>query len=170
MSTHKPKRSGAEHVDPDLPITPMLDMSFQLLAFFVVIFKPAPTEGQLALALPSEKQDDALLNLGRVQAVPDKPRYYIVRATATETGTLEKLTLVEEGSPAPPRDLGANVTAFRDELKTLSADLAREQKTGRLTLELDDKLRQAFVVQLMDTGIRAGFRDISPVPVERAKR
>jgi hypothetical protein len=100
----------------------------------------------------------------------DKPRTYIVRATATDSGAIERLTIVEESSPAPPRDLGANVTAFRDELTALSTQLAREQKIGHLMLEVDGKLLQKFVVQLMDTGTRAGFSDISPVPVEKARR
>ena len=164
----KPRRK-ADHVEPDLPVTPMLDMAFQLLAFFIVTFKPAPTEGQLALALPREEKggDGWRVHIGNE---PDKPRYYVVRATATDGGGIERLTLVEEGSAAPPKDLGANVVAFRDELTAISARLAREQKPGRLTLELDDKLRQAFVVQLMDTGARAGFDNISPVPVDSAKR
>jgi biopolymer transport protein ExbD len=169
MPSHKPKRPGTDHVDPDLPITPMLDMSFQLLAFFIMTFKPAPTEGQLALALP---RPDAGLDAPAVVRANevDKPRDYVVRATATTNGAIERLMIAEESSPAPPKDLGANVTAFRDELTALSAQLARERKTGRLTLELDDKLLHAFVVQLLDTGARAGFSDISPVPVEKARR
>ena len=36
-------------------VTPMLDMTFQLLFFFVITFKPTPIEGQIALYLPREK-------------------------------------------------------------------------------------------------------------------
>jgi hypothetical protein len=32
-----------------LPITPMLDMSFLLLAFFLFLLRPTPAEGQLAI-------------------------------------------------------------------------------------------------------------------------
>src|SRR6187549_2749335 len=49
----KHKRVQAKPTSPDLPITPMLDMSFQLMAFFILTFKPAPTEVQLALMLPN---------------------------------------------------------------------------------------------------------------------
>src|SRR5262245_58331109 len=41
-------------VEVALPITPMLDMAFQLLFFFVVNFNPADLEGRLDLNLPSE--------------------------------------------------------------------------------------------------------------------
>ena len=36
----------------ELNMAAMLDMAFQLLAFFILTFRPAPVEGQLALNLP----------------------------------------------------------------------------------------------------------------------
>lgn len=36
----------------DLNLAAMLDMAFQLLAFFILTFKPAPVEGQLGMHLP----------------------------------------------------------------------------------------------------------------------
>jgi len=36
----------------ELNLAAMLDMAFQLLAFFILTFKPAPIEGQLSLKLP----------------------------------------------------------------------------------------------------------------------
>ena len=33
-------------------VTPMLDMSFQLLSFFVITYRPMPTEGQLSINMP----------------------------------------------------------------------------------------------------------------------
>ena len=35
-----------------LNVTAMLDMAFQLLAFFVLTFKPPPAEAQIFLKLP----------------------------------------------------------------------------------------------------------------------
>lgn len=160
-------RAGTDHVEPELPITPMLDMSFQLLAFFLITFKVAPTEGQLALALPPAD------GKGPVVAKFDplnKPAHYTVRATATDSGAIESLSVLEEGAATPPRPLGANVAAVRDELTAHRTRLRSEGREGRVTLELDDKLHQGFVVQLLDTGIRAGFENVSPVPLDAAKR
>lgn len=42
-----------------LPITPMLDMSFQLLFFFMLNFNPQPAEAFVEMALPSEAQKAA---------------------------------------------------------------------------------------------------------------
>jgi biopolymer transport protein ExbD len=154
-------------VEPDLPITPMLDMSFQLLAFFIMTFKPAPTEGQIALSL--QKEEDDFGQVVPVVPAPDTPRLYVARVQATNGGTIARIIFAEEGAVAS-KSLGADVTAFRDELTAAAARLARENRTGKLLLELDDRLLQAFVVQLVDTGVRTGFRDVSPVPVAPNRR
>jgi biopolymer transport protein ExbD len=43
------KRQKTEEVE--VPITPMLDMAFQLLTFFILTYHPAPTEGQFSMNL-----------------------------------------------------------------------------------------------------------------------
>lgn len=48
MRRKKRRRQGAV----ELNVAAMLDMAFQLLAFFIFTFKPAPIEGQLSLKLP----------------------------------------------------------------------------------------------------------------------
>jgi biopolymer transport protein ExbD len=155
-------------MEPDLPITPMLDMSFQLLAFFIMTFRPAPTEGQIALTLPKEE--------GGGMSIPspideNKPKHYIVRVAVTENGKIGQMSILEEGSAnITPKDLGANVEAYAAELAALSKQLAAQQKTGKVTLEIGEKLLQEYVVQLVDNGIRAGFTDISPVPSDPKKR
>lgn len=170
MLRRKRHRTGTDFVEPDLPITPMLDMTFQLLAFFIMTFQPAPTEGQIALTLP---KDEGGPSASAPPSITDtnKPVHYIVRVTAADNGTIEKITISEEGSAAAvPTDLGASVEAYRDRLTALAAQIAAQQKTGKVTLELGDKLLESYVVQLLDTGIRAGFTDISPVPLDPKKR
>ena len=164
------RRQETDHVQPDLPITPMLDMSFQLLAFFIMTFKPAPTEGQIALTLPKEEGGPSSM------AIPtptdeNKPKHYIVRVAAADNGTIEKMTIVEEGAADPKgEDLGPDVAKYHAKLASLSGQLAKDNKPGKLTLEIADKLIQEYVVQLVDQGIRAGFNDISPVPINPKDR
>jgi biopolymer transport protein ExbD len=43
------KRSKQQEVE--VQITPMLDMAFQLLTFFILTYRPAPVEGQFAMNL-----------------------------------------------------------------------------------------------------------------------
>ena len=46
---HKKKR---HQDDVELNLTAMLDMAFQLLAFFILTFRPSPVEGQIMLRMP----------------------------------------------------------------------------------------------------------------------
>ena len=48
MSRHRKKKDKAE---VEVQITPMLDMAFQLLTFFILTYRPAPVEGQFSLNL-----------------------------------------------------------------------------------------------------------------------
>ncbi len=174
MLSHTRKRQGTDHVEPDLPITPMLDMSFQLLAFFIMTFKPAPTEGQIALTLP---KDEGSANPQSTPSPVDeaKPKLYIVRVTATGDGSIEKMTIMDSEAPDQGEEIKAaagkdQVEAYHAALAKRSAQLEKDKRPGKITLELSEQLLQAYVVQLVDQGIRAGFSDISPVPIDPKKR
>jgi hypothetical protein len=78
------------------------------------------------------------------------------------------MSISEEGAAAATGTDLPTVTAYRDELMRLAKGLGG--KPGKLTLELAPKLLESYVVQLVDTGIRAGFTDISPVPIEKKDR
>src|SRR5215467_4700667 len=45
-------RRRRKQTEVELNLAAMLDMAFQLLAFFILTFKPAPTEGFIALRMP----------------------------------------------------------------------------------------------------------------------
>lgn len=49
---HRPRHRRRAPEDVQLNLTAMLDMAFQLLAFLIFTFKPAPVEGQINLNLP----------------------------------------------------------------------------------------------------------------------
>jgi biopolymer transport protein ExbD len=58
MKRRRPSATGVE-----LNVTAMLDMAFQLLAFFILTFRPAPIEGQLSLHLPPPQPTDNVESL-----------------------------------------------------------------------------------------------------------
>src|SRR4030088_2922513 len=64
------RRKGKEApTELTMPITPMLDMSFQLLFFFITTFKlPTGMEGEMDLALPREGQVGNPVQQGPVAA------------------------------------------------------------------------------------------------------
>jgi biopolymer transport protein ExbD len=47
MSRHRKKQEGSQGVQLGLIITPMLDMSFQILAFFIMTYNPSALEGHI---------------------------------------------------------------------------------------------------------------------------
>jgi biopolymer transport protein ExbD len=49
---HRKKKKHGGGDGPVMNLTAMLDMAFQLLAFFVLTFKPAPIEGEVMLRMP----------------------------------------------------------------------------------------------------------------------
>jgi biopolymer transport protein ExbD len=52
MARRRRHRRHRDEGKVELNVTAMLDMAFQLLAFFILTFRPASVEGQLAVNLP----------------------------------------------------------------------------------------------------------------------
>ena len=137
------RRQGTDFVEPDLPITPMLDMSFQLLAFFIMTFKPAPTEGQIAMSLPPAEEGSQ-----SATAIPDltsvKPLKLAVRVIPDEDGNIAMLTqvpgigrkgaerlIIELRDKVGALSTAESVTAGAPEHK---ADASQEKRNGRVGL------------------------------------
>lgn len=160
------RKGPSDLVEPDLPITPMLDMSFQLLAFFIFTFRPAPTEGQLALALP---KDEGGPSTGVPSPTEDAPTVYVVRVEATDTGTIAGMTILEkDAAEVKPEDLGADVRKYREALAARYNGL--KGKPAKLVLEAGDGLLQDYVVNLLDVAVNVGFTDFAPVPLDPKRR
>jgi biopolymer transport protein ExbD len=159
------RRQGTDHVEPDLPITPMLDMSFQLLAFFIMTFKPAPTEGQIAMSLPPADPGGGMT--APDPFAPEKPPKYIIKVTATKEGSMKNISIKEDGTANEPKDLGADMATYFKELQAL-----REKHKGKpvkITLEMEGKLLHDYVIKLVDHAVRAEFTDIAPALAKTGK-
>jgi hypothetical protein len=118
------------------------------------------------MALPPPEQG------GQSEKIPDpsadKPTKFIINVAATDSGIIQNMTIREDGSAVEPKELGPDIANYFKEL--LSRNEQLKGKPAKLTLELDDRLLQVYVVGLLDHGIRAGFTDISPVPIDVKKR
>ena len=68
MSFRK-KRTGLPE-DVPFPVTPFLDMAFQLLAFFILTFRPPSNETRLDLYLPTASAALPRVPEAIVRAVP----------------------------------------------------------------------------------------------------
>ena len=162
---HRRRRQHTPNTEPDLPITPMLDMSFQLMAFFILTFRPVPTEGQLSLLLPD-------INSGAPAAVEkideEKPDSYI--ATVAPTGGVPSdITLVKDGETAGVtfKMTSANQGSAMNDFYAALAEIVKKKKAEKsllpkLELQFAEDVRYQFVIKMLDDAKLAGFEKISP--------
>ena len=84
----------------EVQITPMLDMAFQLLSFFILTYHPAPIEGQFAMnllpAAPAVKMDAvAPPDTNAKSDLPPQLRTITTQLRANPDGSLGLVTLEE---------------------------------------------------------------------------
>jgi biopolymer transport protein ExbD len=152
------KRPKVPRVEPDLPITPMLDMSFQLMAFFLLTFRPMPLEAQMALALPKEDGGPSQLAPSLDPAADEE---LIVQVYAADNGGLADITAAPRtGSFSLGQDTGALFKYLQDKAKAARLE---QKPPPKLRLEIAERLNYQYVVKLIDEARRAGFDRISPV-------
>ncbi len=134
------------------PVTPMLDMAFQLLAFFVLTFQAPMAETHLDLTLPATPA--ALPGAARGQADPIRARQedsdlendLWIRAEADDLGELKALRLGEvalTGIDVLGDRLGRYVGLLQD-------------RPLRVLLVADDRLRYEVAARLVGTCASAG--------------
>ncbi len=157
-------KNVTEDVSVELPITPMLDMSFQLMAFFIFTFKPAPSEGQIAMSLPQVEGGDT----AAPSATDDKPVTFVVTVANGENGTIGNMIIREKDGPPGGDAIGANLERYRSELSKRRGDL--KGRPSKVTLEIGNTVLHEYVVRLLDIARQIGFEDIAPVPADSTKR
>lgn len=115
MRRKKKRRGGTESVE--LNLAAMLDMAFQLLAFFIMTFKPAPIEGQINLKLPPS-QPLTNVNAGQ-QAGADEQNKNAVKGL----NTLVISVLSDSGGKISTMAIGegtvSGLTALENRLKSV---------------------------------------------------
>jgi biopolymer transport protein ExbD len=138
------------------PVTPMLDMAFQLLAFFILTFQAPSRESRIdldlpaaAMALPGQGQG-RVSPTGRIDELIDLETDLIVRANADERGSLAALRLGETSLP------GAE--ALEDRLRRYTKIL--EGRPLRVILIADDRLRYEEAARLIGACASAGVSTI----------
>jgi biopolymer transport protein ExbD len=129
-----------------IPITPMLDMAFQLLTFFILTYKQAPTEGQFSMnLLPASPATDFRAAAAEQAATPNDSVPAALRTLPTILragggGQLGRVTLGEQdiqGMEALKREL---TTILKD--PTLPFDQA--------LIKVDPNLRYSELMQVID--------------------
>ena len=121
--------------DPAEPlITPMIDVVFLLLVFFLMTFKIVAPEGDFDVKMP---QAAVALPPGPQDALPIP-----IRLRATPDG---RLADVRFGN----RSLGNDVAALRSEMRRLTEDGFAMAQGTRVKLDCDYHLRYEYLVEAM---------------------
>ncbi len=165
-----------------LPITPMLDMAFQLLAFFIMTYNPADLEGQLDLGLPQAAQlapGPAPVPPGRVDVPLEPPTDLTVTVRAVQEGPHAgniSAILVSDltGAPTPMQPGTRKGASPEREEADLLAALAEHLKKARAGLNKRDavkvqchgKLKVKNVLRVMDVCRHSGLPRVSFLPPE----
>jgi biopolymer transport protein ExbD len=160
--SRKNRRASDAPVDTELPITPMLDMTFQLMAFFIMTFKPQDTEGQLPILLP---KDDASKNsVASPEIPPDEVDDYKLGVYST-SGRVDSLTLKVGAS----QEAFSGPTMFETLRQKLSAFKKPTDRPAKITIESTDQLRYAELIRMMDECKKAGFESVGIAQMAKPK-
>ena len=140
-----PKRKDVKAPDKiDINMTPMIDVVFQLMAFFLMTFKVASVEGDFNLKLPKSERSAGAANT--------QTEMINIVMRARPSGDLA----VMQVDAAPPRAWAPGIDAiiFSD----LRAKIAEKVNAARgagqeepeVQIDADDNLRYEFVIKTVD--------------------
>src|SRR5262245_29427034 len=161
-----------------VPITPMLDMTFQLLFFFLVFFHSAALEGQMDLALPTdapkvapEKPQPTEKAIGEDDVEEPPEVTVIVRAIQGDdpqtVGKISEISVQLKEGLTPIREDGADeerlLVLLQEHLKKVRETLGNQKD---VMMRGERKLRWQYVVKVRDACQKAGFSNahFSPPP------
>jgi biopolymer transport protein ExbD len=170
-------RRGEPAGEIALPITPMLDMAFQLLFFFIMTFNPADLEGQMDLSLPSDadkaahdQKDVNPMKESTKELEPEFPSDLTVKVRTQLDGRNdgEISALFVRGIDAKEDSIsGADEAAMLEGLaKYLAEKQAGLTNKEAIKVQGDGKLKVKAIIHVMDVCRKAGFNNVSFVPPE----
>ncbi len=130
---------------PDIPITPMLDMAFQLLTFFVLTYKPAPTEVQFGMKLLPAQPATSIT----AEAPSDKPSDNLPASLRTLP------TILRAGDGGKLAQISVGETVISTDPKALEKELDKYFQDPNLpfdqtVLKVDPRLKYAEVVKVIN--------------------
>ena len=157
---------AAPGIEVELPIVPFLDMSFQILFFFIMNYHPSALEGQMDMSLPSagEAKAQTIDNVDP-NKMPDtdiemKSEVTVVVRTPHDNvndGAISQITVTGDQGEMSVQ----TVEGLERYLKNIRKELSN--KTD-IKIQADSKLKYYFVVQIMDACIKAGYPNVGFVP------
>jgi biopolymer transport protein ExbD len=177
---HKPRSPESSGVNLGLIITPMLDMSFQILAFFIMTYHPSALEGHLAGSLAAadngvNRRFDAEVQPHIARVLDEAMDILTVTITAGETGLPDKVLLKTAAEAVPIQVADGTMSwnqAKREVSRALQRRRADDPASTAVKLAPDARLRQSHVMEVYDVCKDVGYDRIHfvPPPIDRRAR
>ena len=181
MSKRKYASASGGGVNLTYIITPFLDMSFQLLAFFIMTYHPSALEGHIdgKLVPPIDIATQAKMPVPEMNlppdSEPDAAETLVIKIKAVAKGQTDgnrhdgepsQILLKQPQDPQPLPISDATDATLRDGLKKLDAELKRILKQpgavkSNIKIDGDGDLRHMYVMQVYDVCKLAGYQNIS---------
>jgi biopolymer transport protein ExbD len=164
------KKRAEKEFGPDLNrvVTPMLDMTFQLLFYFVIQFKPIIEEGQVDLSLPAqdaasqssvyqpdldnEKPDEYTIHINSVlHKGSDKP-------VILKSDYIVSMRFTSKVETTPPFQTDDLLGEMEKKLKSIPkyVESKDKKKPPTIKLQINNELKYEHVMDLLDRCRRIG--------------
>jgi biopolymer transport protein ExbD len=162
-ATRKGRHRGDDHpIVARVPVIPMLDMAFQLLAFGLYCFDLTADkiEGQLSLSLPKTGADAETPI--QTPTITEPEEDFTIRVSADGAGRIASIELTTTKVTTPealPRDIVplANTLKEKVEKKT-----SAKEKAPKLEMQFDKKLNYQLCFELLSAADTAKFSKVTP--------
>jgi biopolymer transport protein ExbD len=142
----------------DLPVTPMLDMTFQLLFFFIVTFNPASAEGKLDFALPGgsgASRDSSSTLPPAVIVVSSELKLQVDTSPA---GAIARIIVEQTPNRHGCHDVSELATYLQHVRK------AQADRPAEVAIEAQGQLKYAALMEVVDVCNKAGFKGVGFAP------
>jgi biopolymer transport protein ExbD len=162
-------------VDMNRVITPMLDLAFQVLLFFIFTYHPSQVEeGQMDLTLPDAAKEQALnpKDANPKDSMPGDlelpAEITVLVQTQHDEKALGKISRISVQDKVGKTDV-ENPAALRKYLAKARSGLSNQND---IKIQADSNLKYSYVMEVMDMCTRAGFKNVSfgPPPDSSAGR
>jgi len=160
------RRREEQPVDINVPIVPMLDMSFQLLSFFILTFRPMPQEGQLSINLPKLDATDNPPTQEPILPDENKKDEYTIFLNASADGGLANIGLKAPTGDAPNI---RNIGDLLYQLQHINPPVGGGKERVSITIESDPDLTFSRLIEVMNLCKLAGFDTVNLMPMRKER-
>jgi biopolymer transport protein ExbD len=174
------RRDTEPDVAVALPIVPMLDLSFQILFFFIITFNPSRAEGRMSMNLPASgeakakdsadvnpKMSDPELNLDADFAVLIRSYDDSFSLSVRNSEKVDEIGTIRGLAPMTPNERKAEIDKLIDKLRETLANRLKDLRdkdpdkaADNVKIEPNSKTKNGAVVAVMDACVRAGYSQV----------